>query len=33
MMRTTEEIMAGEINDTLLPSTEDDIKRFGKNFF
>ena len=29
MMRTTEEIMAGEINDTLLPSTEDDIKRFS----
>jgi len=30
MMRTTEEIMAGEINDTLLPSTEDDIKSIGE---
>ena len=29
MMRTTEERMTGEVNDTLLPSTEDDIKRFS----
>ena len=29
MMTTTEERMTGEINDTLLPSTEDDIKRFS----
>ena len=26
-MRTTEERMSGEVNDTLLPSTVDDIKR------
>ena len=28
-MRKTEERMTGEVNDTLLPSKEDDIKRFS----